>query len=426
MKTGVKAEWHAPLEIIVGSPGLELFDGSLVPNGALFQSPFDRYEAIEEHEELIKLLNKYGNVHRIDELLLKDLGSLKELAKHSLQINASNLNLEDKQNFSVYKEQILSMMNPKDLIQIIHTQPFVELVYTGTNTDFDMVKKNNPLYNLVFTRDQQITTDKGIVLGRMNSKQRSSEVAVMKQVFQNLGVENLYGLSEGKMEGGDFIPAKNIAFMGTGLRTDYNAINELISRKLMGYDEVVIVKDKFKNQEEMHLDTYFNVISENSVIILEDKVDMSQLGDFKNKLNLRKELMVDVYKKRNDGSYELKDKNKSFTTYLKEKEFEVIPISKDEQMAYGINFLTVGQKEVIGIDIGAKQNLSDKYKKLEKLYGKTFNYFDTNINYKRIDDELMKKYERAGIKYIPIKFNMMNALYGSIHCLTQVVKRKAS
>jgi hypothetical protein len=44
-----------------------------------------------------------------------------------------------------------------------------------------------PLSNLVYTRDQQITTCKGIVMGRLRSQQRQKEVELMHYCFRKLG-----------------------------------------------------------------------------------------------------------------------------------------------------------------------------------------------------------------------------------------------
>lgn len=44
-----------------------------------------------------------------------------------------------------------------------------------------------PLSNLVYTRDQQVTTCKGIVMGRLRSAQRQKEVELMSYCFRKLG-----------------------------------------------------------------------------------------------------------------------------------------------------------------------------------------------------------------------------------------------
>ena len=50
-----------------------------------------------------------------------------------------------------------------------------------------------PLSNLVYTRDQQITTCKGIVMGRLRSPQRNLEVSLMKFCLQKLGEQGWVG-----------------------------------------------------------------------------------------------------------------------------------------------------------------------------------------------------------------------------------------
>ena len=49
-----------------------------------------------------------------------------------------------------------------------------------------------PLSNLVYTRDQQVTTCKGIVMGRLRSSQRQLEVEVMRFCFEKLGESALW------------------------------------------------------------------------------------------------------------------------------------------------------------------------------------------------------------------------------------------
>jgi N-dimethylarginine dimethylaminohydrolase len=50
-----------------------------------------------------------------------------------------------------------------------------------------------PLSNLVYTRDQQVTTCKGIVMGRLRSAQRQKEVELMSYCFRKLGERCLGG-----------------------------------------------------------------------------------------------------------------------------------------------------------------------------------------------------------------------------------------
>ena len=65
-----------------------------------------------------------------------------------------------------------------------HTPPSLG---AGLNATYSF----EPLSNLVYTRDQQITTCKGIVMGRLRSPQRNLEVSLMKFCLQKLGEPSL-------------------------------------------------------------------------------------------------------------------------------------------------------------------------------------------------------------------------------------------
>lgn len=55
------------------------------------------------------------------------------------------------------------------------------------DTGFTASYSFEPLSNLVYTRDQQITTGKGVVMARLRSLQRQREVALMEYCFRKLG-----------------------------------------------------------------------------------------------------------------------------------------------------------------------------------------------------------------------------------------------
>jgi arginine deiminase len=440
MKAEVKAEWHKPEVIIVGKPGLEIFYGVDAATAALFQGPFDYKEVIEEHDNLVSVLKQYSKeVLYSDELILNEINNpnskesekLKELARRSIVYDTSELDDDDQKLFDLYKNHTIEIMNPQSLVEKIKEKPVVKIMYDDKNTGFKMLRVNNPLYNQVFVRDQQITTDKGIILGSMSSSQRKAEVDFMELAFQNYGIQNLFRVNgNSKLEGGDFIPAGDIAFIGTGLRTNKESVEQILKNGWIGFDRVVVVNDSFAIQDEMHLDTYFNVVDNGKVAILEDRVNMQKLGGNKNSLNPKKDLSLDIYKKNGSGYY-IKEKNISMTEFLQKEGYEVIPITLYEQRAYALNFLTVAPNEVIGIDIAAKQEFATKLKNIKNIYSPNglkdmkgiLCYFKEDIDYNQLGKNFEDKMAKAGVKYVPIKFNMMNNLYGSIHCLTQVISR---
>jgi arginine deiminase len=90
--------------------------------------------------------------------------------------------------------------------------------------------KIDPLHNLLFCRDQQISTSRGLVAGRLNSKARSFELDVMHTVFENLGFRFLDSIPEGEtLEGGDFFMARHdLAMLAVGMRTSLGAAEYLM------------------------------------------------------------------------------------------------------------------------------------------------------------------------------------------------------
>ena len=447
MKAKVKAEYYKPELIIVKTPGIETLFGNYFPRGALFMGPFDRNEAMEEHRNFIKELKKHSKqVYSIDEILLegtvdknnqkiegKKLDDLRELTKLSVFLDSRNFNLYERKKAITSLDYSIDLMSVEDLLNTIYSQPSVDIFPTNHNTKMAMNVSLSPIYNMMFIRDQQIITDKGIIIGNMNSRERMSETEIMKLVFDKLGITNIYELGNGeKLEGGDFIPAGDMAFIGQGLRTKEGAIKEILNistnnygKPLLKYDTVVVVKDPLKHQDEMHLDTYMNVVDERKVVILEDRINHYTNRGIKKTANPKKELLADIYKKRDDGYYKLIRENKELGEFLvKEQGFKIIPISLKEQRAYGINFLTIDKNKVIGVDIAAKEDLKKEFIRLESKYGKSFNYFDINQDYNKLGKEFLNKMTNNDIEYISIKFNALNMLYGSTHCSTQTIKRK--
>ena len=124
--------------------------------------------------------------------------------------------------------------------------------------------------------DQQITTAKGIVIGRARSSQRAGEHKIMKQVFENLNSDILGIVSEeynkdAYLEGGDyFVAKKDLSLLGVGLRTSIHGAQYLMENDFLGTRYLAIVYDNEDlDQQRMHLDTYFNILNDKYVIILD-------------------------------------------------------------------------------------------------------------------------------------------------------------
>lgn len=78
-------------------------------------------------------------------------------------------------------------MSTEQLIDSIMIHPTVTLSPSFRDTGLTSTYSFQPLANLIYMRDQQITTCKGIVLGRLRSEQRQLEVELMHFSFSKLG-----------------------------------------------------------------------------------------------------------------------------------------------------------------------------------------------------------------------------------------------
>jgi arginine deiminase len=78
-------------------------------------------------------------------------------------------------------------MSITQVIDTILTRPVVHIAFSGRDTGMTASYSFRPLSNLIYTRDQQITTCKGIVMARLRSQQRQDEVALMKYVVTKIG-----------------------------------------------------------------------------------------------------------------------------------------------------------------------------------------------------------------------------------------------
>ena len=66
LTVGSAAEWHRPVEVLMHTPGDEIFVGVIHPAAALFERPFALSGARREHEAYVHLLEQEGaRVHRV-------------------------------------------------------------------------------------------------------------------------------------------------------------------------------------------------------------------------------------------------------------------------------------------------------------------------------------------------------------------------
>jgi len=405
---GSAAEWLQAKTVVVHTPGDEIFFGLAHPAAALYERPFSLEGARREHQAFICLMKERGvQVLRLTDILLagtldasdkplagKHLEQLQTLALEALRYNTAKLPKKLAAGQAAYKKQVIAALHPRELVSIILQQPTVALQSTaGHNTGLNAAYAAQPLMNLYFMRDQVITTAKGLVIGHFNAPQRELETKIVRFAYGKLGITPVYAVTgTARLEGGDFIPAGDTALIGQGLRTNPEAIRQLLQNRVFGSQRVAVVKDSWKNQDQMHLDTYFNIIDKDLAVIVEERIDQyDAAGRIVKAADPAKRALVDLYELKN-GSYVKTASNIPFQRFLEQDlKIRLIPVSNADQLKYGINFLATSGRKILAID-----GVSPEYKK-------------------RIAD--------AGVDAVWMDFHNLTGGYGAAHCTTQAIKR---
>ena len=255
------------------------------------------------------------------------------------------------------------------------------------NTGLKAEYSENPVMNLFYTRDQLITTAKGVVIGRMNSPQREKGCDILQFCLEKIGMKPLHRIDgEGAhLEGGDFYPFGDTAFIGCGMRTTQPAIDQLMEHDLLGCNRLVVVKDRLFSQAEMHLDTYFNIIDRNLVTLTARRMttdpDSPDL------------LLADIYLRGANGVYTKTEEDVGFVELLRSRiGAAIIPISEEDADRLAGNFLTVGSRRIIGV---AGQS-----------------------------EALRTELKHRGVKVTWVGLDNLCKGYGAAHCMTQVLRRR--
>lgn len=444
LPTGQSHENDRAATVIVCAPSAQSkMMGSLHPAGALYEKPVNVIRALQSHRSFVQLMEKAGiTVFDVRDILLDRVAmsvgermALENLAFSCLtylfsrdSTQTGNRSQESKLNGSGghdgvesekstddsdgdaayteaeayyisdgYKRTVIEHMDHQQLVDIIFTHPTVTVSPSTRDTGFMASYTFHPLTNIVFVRDQQITTRRGIVMARLRSPQRAREVDIMEFCLRKIGLNVVARVPEpGHLEGGDFFPiGENLALLGTGTRTDWKAAEYLLRNDLFGTATVGIVKDDFdRSQERMHLDTVFNVVSSKCCLMLSD-----MMGDESATKRMVDEYIYigedDVRESKQDcvGRYWLRRKNVEFSGFMREKGFEIITVSGEEQLRYGCNALNLGGGHIMSIE----QNVARRIASHE--------HFDGDVHL--------------------VDFSGVTCMYGGVHCASQVVRRES-
>ncbi len=387
-----QAEYQKAGTILMYTPGVELFDGVIHPDAGLYEKYFDIDKAAEEHRNYIAMLENQGcTVHTVTETLLSmPHDGLTALAESSLSYDVGKLPADKREAQGAYKKDVLASMSNSDLVRIIINRPSVVLRESGINTGFSAQYVHEPLMNMYFLRDQSITTPKGHIMCRMNSTQRAPEVDIIEACYRQLGEPAIYRVNgkDSFLEGGDYIPFGTISLIGQGLRTSQEAIEELLDNDCFGHDTVVVVRERWKDQYQMHLDTYFNVIDKDLCTMCFNRYDAKDMSD----INY---LTMDMYVHTSgQTAYRLDERysGKGFREFLESRGVKIIRISKEDADHYANNFLTIDARHIMSV-AGQSKALEAEYEKHGVL-----------------------------VEWVPLD-NLIGG-YGAAHCMTQVLNRE--
>jgi arginine deiminase len=196
-----------------------------------------------------------------------------------------------------------------------------------------------------------------------------------------------------------------------------DAIKQLLENDCFGCRYVVVVKDNLRDQEEMHLDTYFNIINAKLGIMLERRINAAPSSPhytacdvYERNAALHKDLneypeivqeaiglkrkTVSFSQKRptNPQNYSKIKENINFATYLTEQlSMKIIPVTKEDQLIYGCNFLTLSPNEILLVK--RNDGVSAAYR---------------------------KALQDNGVRFTECNMTSITKLYGAAHCMTQV------
>lgn len=405
-------ETSRAMEMVVARPDyMTIFSGLTHPSASLYDKYFNFEEAETAHKELKKVLhdaNKEVKIHDVmDVLQTVDLEKLRKFAATYLQYyktdtfassgNGDGMNSKIllsavvmTKNDQDKKDNLIACASRKFLIDLILNYPKIMIQPTKKNTGIEALSYvYNPVTNLTFSRDQQITTATNIIMGKMSTSIRERERPIMKFIFEQglkMSVKELVGKNS-LLEGGDFFPiSSELCLIGIGLRTNMAAVMEIMINDWFGTDYVAVVKDCFDlDMDRMHLDTVFNVVTEKTVVVVEGLKD-------------RRQRLVDLYHK-NSGdihSYHLQYADIDFYEFLEKwMGLNIIYIPDEMQKNYGINFLNMGDNKLVVVNKKAGDFIQQETTKL----GEKMEIFHVN-------------------------YDAVTGMYGGPHCSIQVITRQ--
>lgn len=431
MGSKVVAEWHPLEEVVVHRPGIEMFFGLLEPFSFLYERTFSMDEAIFEHMNLEHTLEAEGvRVHRLKRLAIRLIREHREMADKVRNKALHMVKFRGPRGVARKAEREfaagLNELDPETLFNIMILRPSISLVRgKDERTVYPRPTLDVPLANLVFMRDQQAVTDRGIAVGRMSKPQRRMEPLITSTVLEMAGKEVACEVkAPGTFEGGDFIPAGEFAMIGIGDRTNRSGVNQVL-RSGIDFYEVAVVHQPLhplvpENEPDpmvnMHLDTYLNLAGPDIAVGCE---------------TLLRRAKVEVYRRSPDGSY-TKNANTILYDYLRAKGFSIVPVTTLEQMCYASNFLCLRDRRILAVEVEKvvpkvlnklARTASENPHRYHALLMQTQNEY-TELRQSGRFFPRKKEFDELGVEAVTVQLQEITGGYGGAHCMTCVLERR--
>jgi arginine deiminase len=416
MEAFAGAEWEKLRSVALHRPSFETFFGIMTPKAELYERPFDREKALKEHDAFSSALKDSGvRVYMLHEAIKSN--SSKSSVRRNLEKLAISSVIYSGKGSAAYKKQLLDYISgysAEDLLLMAELHPEARL--SGNRLDFVV---REPLANLYFMRDQQVTSPNGLFLGNMSKARRRSETKITSLLFDSLGIKYVRPDYNGStLEGGDFMPAGKFALIGVGDRTSVKGAMSLIG-KMDGFEEIAIVEQPrhplmlngFDPMLDMHLDTYFNIAGDGIAVGQTDLLKLAR---------------TTVYVKHGIG-YEATKERTNLYEYITSKGFDLIGLSMLEQASFGSNFLCVRDRHILAIDcsttaksvVRAFKSLSDSRKEYYSIYAELKREYSKK-RYMFPDNREMNEHDIDAVK---LGFSNLTGGYGGAHCMSCVIRR---
>jgi len=431
MAVKVNAEWDRLKKVVVHTPGMEMYFGLLDPYSSLYERAFSQSDALREHELLLYTLK---HEFKVDVIPLKDTiisnaekstairEKLVKFAQDTISLNGNKLEVKQA------REEMNKNKNKLDSDYYFNTVLLNPCIGLESSEGIRMIQlkvtEREPLSNLYFMRDQQTVTDKGLIVSKMSKPQRQRETLLTKFFWQILKQPIVHEIqTPGTFEGGDFMPMGEFALIGMGDRTNRKGVEQMLDHGV-GYDEIGVVHqpnhplipgDNRDPMVNMHLDTYFNIVSKEVAVGCE---------------LLLENALVEIYHQSNDG-YIKTSEEMNLRDYLISKDFDIINIKTLEQMAYASNFLCIRNGTILAVEVDrVVKNVLEKLRAKAIAepyrYKKLFNQAKKDYRELRLQGQFFphkKEIYQHDIDAYPLNLVNLTGGYGGAHCMSCALKR---